>query len=163
MDNLEIGTQLQVVIPNGKTDVVNPYGVNSKNGKDIYYVLVSKDDEPDVDENGFTRANKRTFVIKGDEDFLRKHYPLGKVITGKRILVVEDNEAAFEGQQPKINPTTGEIQMHGGMPIYRHTFLVNEDSDKKDFFFPKDECSAGDILEGFISPIEVGRKIPIQA
>lgn len=41
------------------------------------------------------------------------------------ILVEEKTVPAYEGQTPKINPVTGEVITHQGMPVYEHASLVS--------------------------------------
>jgi hypothetical protein len=40
------------------------------------------------------------------------------------ILIEEKVEPAFEGQEPKINPTSGEVVMFNDMRVYEHGSLV---------------------------------------
>lgn len=40
------------------------------------------------------------------------------------ILVEEKTIPAYEGQNPKVNPSTGEVITHEGMPVYEHASLV---------------------------------------
>lgn len=43
------------------------------------------------------------------------------------IKVVESTTPFYPDQEPKINPTSGEIMTHNGEPIFRNTELVNVD------------------------------------
>jgi hypothetical protein len=47
------------------------------------------------------------------------------------ILVEEKTVPAYDNQNPKINPSTGEVIMHNNLPVYEHSSLVPKGSGAK--------------------------------
>ena len=75
-------------------------------------------------ESGFLNRSKRTALIRGRVSELEEmNYKEGQILPGK-IIVKESTSPAYDGHDPKINPTTGEVLMSGDHPIYRQTFYT---------------------------------------
>jgi len=69
-------------------------------------------------ENGFLNKTKRSAFITGKlEDLKSENYKAGQILTGT-IYRTESRTPLFEGQNPKINPTTKEVHLVDGAPIY---------------------------------------------
>ena len=92
-----------------------------------------------IDANGFMRKEVRSDFVKlpkalAEEmvanGILKAGVPL-KNITGQesKIKIVESHTPFYEGQEPKINPTTGEIVLSGGQPVYRRGMLTTNLSE----------------------------------
>lgn len=64
-------------------------------------------------------------------------FPVGMVLDGLSVQSVESLKPKFEGQNPRINPSTEEIILHNGQPVYEHTELVCTE-DLKDFRFERE-------------------------
>jgi hypothetical protein len=88
---------------------------------------------------GFLSKQDRVFFMTGtiehleqfvDENNLRPGTNFNVAMGQKhRIIVKERVTPFFEGQTPKIDPSTGEILLLDGNPIYRQTFLVEDVED----------------------------------
>lgn len=72
---------------------------------------------------------------------LSPKFPVGMVLDGLSVQSVESLKPKFEGQNPRINPSTGEIITSGGQPVYEHTELVRTE-DLKDFRFERQTVTA---------------------
>lgn len=82
-------------------------------------------------EGGFINRQVRTAVISGDIDLLQElNLKEGQVFPGK-IIAKESNFPQFEGQEPVINPTTGEIVLKFGKPLYRQ-YVYTENTQATD-------------------------------
>lgn len=69
-------------------------------------------------ENGFLNKTNRTVFIGGTvEDLTSMNYKDQQVIAGK-IIRKESFTPFFEGQSPKINPSTQEIITKDDKPVY---------------------------------------------
>lgn len=103
--------KVKVVLHNGQV-------VNSTSNENVGYVRVEQVSSGIV--NGWHQVSKRGALIMGSPDVLRENYFEGKTLPGK-IVVKETLEPRYDGQSPKINPSTGEVLTKNGMPIYRNT------------------------------------------
>lgn len=69
-------------------------------------------------ENGFMNKSKRSAFIRGSiVDLTSLGLTAGKVMPGK-IVKKESYNPFFEGQSPKINPTTAEVVLTNGRETY---------------------------------------------
>lgn len=48
------------------------------------------------------------------------------------LVVEEQTEPFYDGQDPKINPSTGEIVTHNGQEVYRSTFIAQKGEERTD-------------------------------
>lgn len=76
---------------------------------------------------GFLNKQKRVAFLRSDVETLKDYasslnLKAGTVIPGK-IVVAESTTAFYEGQTPKVNPTSGETITHGGNAIYRNSSI----------------------------------------
>ena len=92
------------------------------------YGKVRVDQRAPVISNGFMSfANRSAFITmdektaKDMETILKEEQPYP--IAGK-VVVRESLEPFYEGQEPKINPSTNEVITHLGAPVYRDTDFV---------------------------------------
>lgn len=89
---------------------------------------VRVDQRSPVINNGFMSFANRSAFITFDEDTAKEMEPLlqedkAYPIAGK-VVVHESLEPFYEGQEPKINPSTNEVITHLGAPVYRDTEFV---------------------------------------
>lgn len=92
--------------------------VNPTSNPEVAFVRVEQTKEVVI--NGWFQEQKRSALIMGAPEALEKKFSKGQVLPGT-ITIREDHEAAHGKQEPKINPTTGEILAKDGKPIYRHS------------------------------------------
>jgi len=94
-----------------------------------------------ITPNGFRNEEKRvgryiarvedlvkdveTFKLKEGDDFGKKVFPV-------KLVIKEQTEPFYDGQEPKINPSSGEVITHNGQEIYRNTFVQPLDSAEPD-------------------------------
>lgn len=72
------------------------------------------------------------FDLKEGDNFSQK-------VMDTKLIVKEQNEPFYDGQEPKINPTTGEVVTHGGKEVYRNTIAVPEGSTEVDTLLVSDK------------------------
>jgi hypothetical protein len=73
----------------------------------------------------------KTFGLQEGMDFSQKAFPV-------KLVIKESFEPAYNGHEPKINPTTKETVTSGGAPVYRQTLVVAENAPQQDEFLPTD-------------------------
>lgn len=98
--------------------------------------------------NGFLTKNNSPAFIRGKYDDLqamnlKNGQNLATVLGNKKLIVKEQTTPFYEGQQPKVNPTSGAIVTSNGNPIYRQTELVDENSTECDVLMKMDSVSVG--------------------
>jgi hypothetical protein len=127
-------------------------GVNKSNPDYGYIMLTS---ECPVVVNGWARVERRVGRItnrvsdlinlikvtglKEGDDFSAK-------VTPVMLRIKESTTPFYEGQEPKINPTTGEIKLHKGQEIYRSTFVEQynpENANNQDVLLEMDSETTG--------------------
>ena len=96
--------------------------VNPTSNPDIYRLRVEQ--TTNTFNGGFVRAEKRSALINGPKEVL-EGLAKQKVLQGK-IVVEESTTEFWAGQDPKINPTTSEVVMHNGQPVYRRTTFTQD-------------------------------------
>jgi hypothetical protein len=64
------------------------------------------------------------------------------------ILVQEKTEPAYAKQQPKINPSTGEVITSEGMPVYEHSSLVQVGEGGKIVTLPRETATVSSDFPG---------------
>ncbi len=103
--------------------------------KDSGYIRVES--ETISMEGGFANISKRSALIRGKVEVLKKlGLKEGDPINGK-IFLKESTTPSFNGQEPKINPETKAVITHNGMPVYRESFFTAE-LDKADELLASD-------------------------
>ena len=115
--------QVKVVLQPDKTDLINLFPLSS-DGVQRGSIMVESS-EIHIN-NGFATESKRVAFINGDINVLGKlGLKVGSLLEGK-IIVAESTTPYFEGQQPKINPSTKAVINHGGLPVYRKSTFVTD-------------------------------------
>jgi len=56
------------------------------------------------------------------------------------LVVEEKTEPFYDGQEPKINPSTGEIVTSGGQEVYRYTFVSRKEEQRADKLLQTDSA-----------------------
>jgi len=103
-----------------------------------------------LNDSGFLTQDKRVAGVRGRvkdlEDLIRKYNlkegdDFSEKVTPVKLIVKESTQPFYEGQDAKINPTTGAVMTHNGEPIYRRVIVVPEGSAEKDEFLSNDQVS----------------------
>ena len=98
-----------------------------------------------INDQGFMQEEKRVAWFKGKTEQIEsfvKQYGLkdGSVFPIPVKLIVKESTTPFyAGQEPKVNPTTGEVINHNGLPVYRTTIVVAESSSEVDVKLASDK------------------------
>ena len=88
--------------------------------------------------NGFLNRQKLSALIAGRlEDLESMGFEEGQELPGK-LVVEETITPGYEGQDPKINPETGEVLEKDGKPIYRNVSYTT-DMNAHDVFIQHDK------------------------
>ena len=96
--------------------------VNSKDGAEYGYIRVESTQTSF--EGGFIQTKKASALIRGKVEELKAlGMKEGQELTGK-IIHKESTTPSYDGQSPKINPSTGEVMNNNGSPIYRESFFT---------------------------------------
>lgn len=92
------------------------------------------DQEVNSMEGGYLNKSRRTVFIGGKiEDLQSLNFRAGQTLPGK-IVRRESFEPFYEGQSPKINPTSGEIMRKNGQEIY-FQFQYTENETEPDYLW----------------------------
>lgn len=87
-------------------------------------------------DQGFLQKEVRVGLLKGKTaDLKALNLSEGQDISAimpVKLIVKEAFEPFYPGQEPKKNPTNGEIITSGGAPVYRQTLVVSESSAETD-------------------------------
>lgn len=124
---------------------------NSKSG-----AILLRTEELAINEQGFLRDRVKVGLFKGEvtrleelvkktnlkegDDFSKKVFPV-------KLVIKEQTEPFYSEQEPKINPTTGEVVTCNGETVYRQTFVRNIDDDTKDVLLPVDRMEVPDTAD----------------
>ena len=85
-----------------------------------------------VGEVGLLQQIVESYDLKEGDDFSEK-------VRDVELIVVESHEPAYEGQDPKINPNTGEVLTSGGKEIYRTTVIADKADKRADKLLDLDQ------------------------
>ena len=89
-------------------------------------------------KNGFMNKAKRSAFIRGRQvDLESLNLKEGSKMNGK-IIKMEQHTPFFDGQDPKINPTTGEVVLTDGKETYLQ-FEFTDSQEATDRFIYADE------------------------
>jgi hypothetical protein len=137
--------QVIVALATGRNDLVIESRNNPENG-----AIMLRSEVMTINDNGFQQVEKRVGLLKGKTADLKaliaKHNLKAgddfSKISPVRLVVRESTEPFFEGQEPKINPTTKETVTHLGADVYRQTFVVSASSTLEDLKLATDREEA---------------------
>lgn len=76
-----------------------------------------------ITPDGWFDVQNRSALIKGPREKLEARFKEGQVLPGT-IYHKEQLEPFYDGQDPKMNPSTGEILTVDGKEIYRQSFYT---------------------------------------
>jgi hypothetical protein len=97
-------------------------------------------------DQGFLQKEVRVGLLKGKTaDLKAMNLIEGQDISAimpVKLIVKEAFEPFYPGQEPKKNPTNGEIVTSGGAPVYRQTLVVSESSAETDTKLLTDKIEA---------------------
>ena len=121
-----------VTLAEGQTDVVRVSKTNPENGS-----IMVKSETVTMNDNGFEVEEVRIGFIKGTIENLRKRNlkpgdDYSAKVTPVKLVIKEQFEPFFPGQEPKKNPKTDEVITSSGATVYRYTFVVSETSPMVD-------------------------------
>lgn len=107
------------------------------------YGKIRVDQRAPVISNGYMSFANRSAFITMDEETAKQMEPLLQEdkpypIAGK-IVVTESLTPFYDGQGPKVNPSTNEVITHNGQPVFRDTDFVL-DSDAEDTLLATDRA-----------------------
>jgi hypothetical protein len=76
----------------------------------------------------FMNQQKRVAFISAEVEVLQNfvkenNLKVGSKLPGRKIVVKESTEPFYNGQSPKVNPTSGEVVTYNGNPIYRNSYV----------------------------------------
>lgn len=136
------GNEPVVIVAGENGELVNP------NPKSPEYGAVRFEQQLFTQKEGFLNSAKRvaflSSTMEGIQLFVEKlKWKVGQSVTG-RIRVEERRTPFFEGQQQKINPSTGAVILVDNAPIYRQMFW--DESGKIEDIFITGELGNGDII-----------------
>ncbi|MCA0933249.1 hypothetical protein LCM02_12370 [Lutimonas saemankumensis] len=127
----------QKVVAHPETgEVITYFSKMDSEGVEKNYGKVRIDEEVLTLTNGYLSPKRRTAFITLDDAALRILSPYIKEgqpypMEGK-IIITESLEPQYEGQDPKLNPSTGKYITSDGFYIYRSTeFTTNLDAKDK--------------------------------
>lgn len=115
-------SQVKVAINSKNNQVFTVKDAPSSDGKTYGFYIV---DETRVSlEGGFYRSSRRTATITVDES-INPGWKAGHCLNGQ-IVVEESHTPFYEGQAPKINPSTKEVVMVNGRKVYRQSRYTDD-------------------------------------
>ena len=107
-------TKVKVTAVDGKVIIL------SANNPEFGYIRVEQT-VTKFNDQGFVNKSNMSALVKGKiADLTSFGWKEGQLLDGK-LVVRESTIEPFEGAQPKINPSTSEVIMHNGSPVYRDT------------------------------------------
>lgn len=152
--------------------ISKPENYNSSKPHEKYPIITINGNNPEwgfimlrsnvmsITPNGFRNEEKRvgryiarvedlvkdieTFKLKEGDNFSNKVFPV-------KLVIKEQLEPFYDGQEPKINPSSGEVVTHQGQEIYRNTFVQPLDTAETDVVLSIDR-----------EPVEVSKQEQVQ-
>ena len=110
--------------------------------------------------NGLVTIQKRVAFVRMRLDDAQMLIDAKLLADGKplpiegRIIVQESLEPFYEGQEPKINPTTKEEVLFSGLPVFRQAIFVSDESSK--------DILIQDYVKGQMVVETVGEDVPVE-
>lgn len=122
--------------PEGATSILM---VSQNNAEQAAIML--RQDTIGVNSQGFLTEEKRVAWFKGETVKLQKLInTLGlkegdnfsEKVTPVKLVIKESTTQFYNGQNPKVNPKSGEVITSNGVPVYRQTFVMPVSSTETD-------------------------------
>lgn len=128
-----------VKVTTSKKDSTEILGI-STNNPDYGYIRVEENSGLTFGNGGWLNSSSKTALIKGKTADLKLFIQKNNVKVGfevpGQIVIIEQTTPFYAGQQPKVNPSTGEVlyvTVNGvKTPIYRQTEFT-QDMTRQDF------------------------------
>lgn len=110
------------------------------------YGTIRLDEETIQFQNNFMNKSRRSVFIRGKvADLESLGYKANQALAGK-IIKRESFEPFYEGQEPKMNPTTGDIVLKDNKPVYLE-FLYTLDAKAQDVWVESSEEDLDPVAE----------------
>lgn len=154
-----------IIIMNTQKIIIEAHNANQETVEGYDMISIN----PKKKEFGSIRFATTNFDTTGG--FLNKvrrvHYQSGKIeeliafvdalglkigmdystVVPSRLIVEEQNDVFYEGQDAKINPTTGDVVTVNGSEVYRQTRLVPASSNDMDYLLKEGVVKATPVSE----------------
>lgn len=117
-----------VTLAEGQTEVIRVSKTNPESAS-----IMLKQSTMGSNDQGFIQEEVRVGFVKGTpdtlaklglkpgDDFNVKAFPV-------KLVIKEQFDPFYPGQEPKKNPKTDEVITSGGVEVYRYTYVVSEAS-----------------------------------
>ena len=110
------------------------------------YGTIRLDEESIQFQNNFMNKSRRSVFIRGKvADLESLGYKANQALAGK-IIKRESFEPFYEGQEPKMNPTTGDIVLKDNKPVYLE-FIYTLDAKAQDVWVESSEEDLDPVAE----------------
>ena len=110
------------------------------------YGTIRLDEESVQFQNNFMNKTRRSVFIRGKVvDLESLGYKANQALAGK-IIKRESFEPFYEGQEPKMNPTTGDIVLKDNKPVYLE-FIYTLDAKAQDVWVESSEEDLDPVAE----------------
>ena len=109
-------------------------------------------DTREVNNNFLSLVKRRGFFIGKTSDIedMIKEYDLkegSEFPLDCKIIIQEQTTPFYEGQQPKVNPVTGEVITSNGEVVYRQSTVVDAKDNRDDIKLPSDSTSVNNSIK----------------
>ena len=114
--------------PEGATSIL----MVSRNNAEQAAIML-RQDTIGVNSQGFFTEEKRVAWFKGETVKLQKLINtlnlkegdnFSEKVTPVKLVIKESTTQFYNGQNPKVNPKSGDIITSNGVPVYRQTFVM---------------------------------------
>lgn len=126
--NVELSTEFKAQIESGKpfifaknTPVV---GKDTKSYQTLFIAQAKKENGNTVNALFLGWDSRILRTVRNATAEISAKFPAGTTFDDLSIQVVENTTKGYEGQEPKVNPSSGEVITFEGQPVYEHTELV---------------------------------------
>ena len=110
------------------------------------YGTIRLDEETIQFQNNFMNKSRRSVFIRGKvADLESLGYKANQALAGK-IIKRESFEPFYEGQEPKMNPTTQEVVLKDNKPVYLE-FIYTLDAKAQDVWVESSEEDLDPVAE----------------
>ncbi len=112
----------------------------------IVSLMFESKEEANLFATGFVSEKKKVAFKTGQLETMRalvKTHKLeaGAEMPGAKIIIRESTTPFYEGQNPKMNPTTEEVVTVNGQPVYREGVLLPSNDSETDSYVTADTAS----------------------
>lgn len=145
-ENLDLSGKVIAVVHPETNELIN---VSSKNPEycsvRVESAVLSNDEGLLVFQTRIAKVRMQTVLAQALQ--AKGMLEAGKELPIKgKIIIREGKQPFYEGQEPKINPRTGEVIEHIGSPVYRQTVFTSNDNARDMFIRDYYTAGAADML-----------------